>query len=799
MLHARGGLAAALLTLLDACRAAPQSNSGTRPTAGTELKSLHGSRQLQGRFLHITGGSRHVLLTCGTEILTCALPDIHPDPFFKTYSSTEAEAACHRKRGPAGIYGAETSACDSPFSLVNETFKWIDEHLKDSIDFVIWTGDSARHDNDEKIPRTQRQVVEQNEFVVSKFKEVFGKGDNINDTDPTNDFTIPIVPTFGNNDILPHNIFLSGPNKWTYKFLDIWRNFIPEEQRHQFQQGGWFYQEVIPQKLAVLSLNTLYFFDSNSGVDGCANKHEPGYEHMEWLRVQLQILRERGMKVILIGHVPPARTDSKLSWEETCWQKFTLWERQYRDIIVGSLFGHMNIDHFMLQDSRDLRKDTKNGKMGSAMEFKRNDVPESSLENGEVTINSASDYLIDLRDSWAKLPTPPKSKKKSQSLAEYIDDEEEDQLSIWQWITSKLSKSKKNTKGRKGKDADKKKRKKKTFLDKIGGRYAERYSIAHVAPSVVPNYFPTLRIFTYNISTLEGLIVSAPAGSPPMLRDLSGAQTPLVDPGFMDFSDDRAWEEEVEEIIAQKKKQRRKERQSRKKPRKYKFKIPQEPDKSAPPGPAYSPQPFTLLGYTQYFANLTHINNDFVVSPSSGSEEPFQSEDGDDEVHEHKWKEGKHKQHQGKKPRPKPHPKKFKFEVEYDTRSDKKFKLKDLTVRGYVDLARRIGQDEAKAKFIELDVTDGEEDLEGDDAFEDESDDKDVEVESEDQDDEVDTEKKKKKKGKKHKHKHKHSKNDAWYTFVKRAFVGTMDPREIEETFGVRPEDSGERHVTMEL
>ena len=76
------------------------------------------------------------------------------------------------------------------------------------------------------------------------------------------------------------------------------------------------------------------------GVDGCANKHEPGYEHMEWLRIQLQILRERGMKAILIGHVPPARTDSKESWDETCWQKFTLWERQYRDIIVGSLFGH---------------------------------------------------------------------------------------------------------------------------------------------------------------------------------------------------------------------------------------------------------------------------------------------------------------------------------------------------------------------------------------------------------------------------------------------------------------------------
>lgn len=180
-------------------------------------------------------------------------PDFHPDPFFKTYSSTEEEAACHRKHGPAGIYGAETSGCDSPISLVNETFKWINENLRDSIDFIIWTGDSARHDNDEKIPRTHEEVIQQNEFLVSKFAEVFGN----KKTDPYNDFVIPIVPTFGNNDIMPHNIFLSGPNKWTMKYLEVWKGFIPEEQRHQFQQGGWFFVEVIPRKLAVFSLNTM--------------------------------------------------------------------------------------------------------------------------------------------------------------------------------------------------------------------------------------------------------------------------------------------------------------------------------------------------------------------------------------------------------------------------------------------------------------------------------------------------------------------------------------------------------------
>jgi endopolyphosphatase len=127
--------------------------------------------------------------------------------------------------------------------------QWIKDNLADQVDFVIWTGDSARHDNDEKLPRTQKEIIKLNEYMVEGLTNVFGAGHD--------EFKVPIVPTFGNNDIMPHNILLAGPNKWTVKYLDIWRGFIPEAQRHQFQQGGWFSVEVIPHKLAVVSLNTL--------------------------------------------------------------------------------------------------------------------------------------------------------------------------------------------------------------------------------------------------------------------------------------------------------------------------------------------------------------------------------------------------------------------------------------------------------------------------------------------------------------------------------------------------------------
>jgi endopolyphosphatase len=94
-------------------------------------------------------------------------------------------------------------------------------------------------------------------MLVDRFMDVFSNPDNGKDTDPTNGLTVPIIPTFGNNDILPHNIMTVGPNEYTRQYLKIWKKFIPEAQRHGFERGGWFFVEAIPGRLAVFSLNTL--------------------------------------------------------------------------------------------------------------------------------------------------------------------------------------------------------------------------------------------------------------------------------------------------------------------------------------------------------------------------------------------------------------------------------------------------------------------------------------------------------------------------------------------------------------
>ncbi|TKA73697.1 hypothetical protein B0A49_03562 [Cryomyces minteri] len=713
-----------------------------------ELKPAQAqSRKLTGKFLHIT--------------------DFHPDPYYQTYSSTDKGDACHKGTGPAGLYGAEASSCDSPISLVNETFKWIDRNIKDEIDFVVWTGDSARHDNDEDIPRSQVQVVEQNELLVSKFVEVFGKSDNINDTDPTNDFIIPIVPTFGNNDILPHNIFEAGPNRWTKKYTHIWRQFIPEEQRHGFEQGGWFYVEVIPRKLAVFSLNTIYFFDSNSAVDGCAAKSEPGYQHLEWLRIQLQFLRDRSMKALIIGHVPPARTEAKMSWDETCWQKYTLWMRQYRDVVVGSMYGHMNIDHFMLQDFKDIDMAVVDG--SKAPHGAR--VALMTTEENDISVLGAADYLIDLRNDWAKLPTPPSSLRKGLVEGD-----------IW-GATDEVEESARKGKKRKSESGMQKK-----YLDKIGGPWGESFSVSHVQASVVPNYFPTIRIFEYNITGLEDATTATAMSRKSCAQEepmLDGASQILPEEDLADEGDEAQEEGEEEDVSASGKKAKKGKKS--KKPRKSKrprFAIPLPPPKTAPPGPAYSPQTFSLLGYTQYFANLTEINNDFQEAAAAA--ESVHHKHNDSAIIEGGWNPGKH---HGKKPHDRdhtPYPRRFEYEVEYDTLGDEIFELRDLTVRNFIDLAQRIGEFKPKGRdhMYAGDAADTAKTTNTEDK-------KMVSSTTNAHEDEADVEENKDitEGAAKKKHKHKKSKkrkaiNKVWFTFIKRAFVGTIDEQEIHEQFG---------------
>ncbi|KAJ6599058.1 endopolyphosphatase [Mycena vulgaris] len=288
-----------------------------------ELPAAAKPRTLHGRFLHIT--------------------DMHPDPSYRP--KTSEVTACHRKKGKkknndAAYYGQAYSDCDSPFRLTNFTLDFIAKKWGSEIDFVIWTGDNARHDNDRKLPRTPSEIYDLNRAVATKMASIFtSRG-------------IPVVPSLGNNDVWPHNIMIPGPNSITSEFSSIWKAFIPFPHLQIFQRGAYYAVEVVPDALAVISLNTMYFYDSNKAVGGCEFKErdDAGNLQFDWLEVQLKGFRARGMQVWLSGHVPP----SPGNYFPECYVRYVELALRFQDTILGHLYGHMNADHFFLLEAGDL-------------------------------------------------------------------------------------------------------------------------------------------------------------------------------------------------------------------------------------------------------------------------------------------------------------------------------------------------------------------------------------------------------------------------------------------------------------
>ncbi|KAJ7180099.1 hypothetical protein C8R43DRAFT_971689, partial [Mycena crocata] len=197
----------------------------------------------------------------------------------------------------------------------------------------------TRHDNDRKLPRTPSEIYDLNRAVATKMASAFtSRG-------------IPVVPSLGNNDVWREsagaNIMIPGPNSITNEFASIWKAFIPFPHLQIFQRGAYYAVEVVPDSVAVISLNTMYFYDSNKAVGGCEfkDREDAGNLQFDWLEVQLKGFRGRGL-----GHVPP----SPGNYFPECYVRYAELALRFQDTILGHLYGHMNADHFFFLEANDL-------------------------------------------------------------------------------------------------------------------------------------------------------------------------------------------------------------------------------------------------------------------------------------------------------------------------------------------------------------------------------------------------------------------------------------------------------------
>lgn len=593
---------------------------GLTPRAPVIIRDLKTGKEkkLHGRFLHIT--------------------DIHPDPYYVEGSSIDA--VCHagkpsKKKDVAPKFGKAMSGCDSPVVLMEETLRWVNDNLRDKIDFVIWTGDNVRHDNDRKNPRTEAQIFDMNNIVANKMTELFSAG---NEEDPR-DFDVSVIPSLGNNDVFPHNMFALGPTLQTREYYRIWKNFVPQQQQRTFDRSASFLTEVIPGKLAVLSINTLYLFKANPLVDNCNSKKEPGYQLLLWFGYVLEELRSRGMKVWLSGHVPPIAKN----FDQSCYDKFTLWTHEYRDIIIGGLYGHMNIDHFIPADGKKARKS-----LLKAMEQSNRIKEEGDTnEDDESELNRILDHAMAAKEVFL-MGAKPSNKE---AYMETVRD------THYQKVWNKLERvNNKNVESeKKKKDKEKKDKKKKKSITRK--ELIERYSIVTIGGSVIPTFNPSFRIWEYNV-------------------------TDIVNDSSFTISDYKPWDEFFESLdkimedslledemnssnidlgINREKVDEKKNRKKKKKDDKT---IPIEMPEECELGPAYIPQLFTPTRFVQFYADLEKINQELQNSFAESKDV-------------------------------------FRYEVEY-TSDEKPYSMDSLTVGSYLDLAGRLYEDKpAWKQYVE--------------------------------------------------------------------------------------------------
>ncbi|KAI8390943.1 Metallo-dependent phosphatase-like protein [Radiomyces spectabilis] len=345
-----------------------------KPFNTIDTKITH---QSHGHFLHVT--------------------DFHVDRYYE--ADTVIKSACHdaptkhrhrkQRHGKlAGFWGTPTSICDAPMRLAEHTVNYIANKWRDDIDFIIWTGDNARHDTDSTRPRTTKELLTYNWDMTNLLQKSFVRSDNT---------TIPIVPCIGNNDVHPHNK-LKPFDLQLQAYSVIWKDLIPLDQQPTFQQGGYFVVDVAPG-VRVMSLNTMYFFSSNDDVEGCHVQDDPGNKHIAWMRTTLAQARNDDVKVYVIGHVVP----SKKTFYRDCLDEYIDVSLEYKDVIAGHMYGHANMDHFQLLKRRNEQEHGHHRKHGHHKHGHGHHDDTDTAEEGTIGImRNMKKFLRSLRRQYKK-------------------------------------------------------------------------------------------------------------------------------------------------------------------------------------------------------------------------------------------------------------------------------------------------------------------------------------------------------------------------------------------------------------
>ncbi|KAI7899685.1 Metallo-dependent phosphatase-like protein [Cokeromyces recurvatus] len=294
------------------CLLSCQCGPFVHAVAAKEFNSQKKHDKLFGKFLHIT--------------------DIHIDPLY--LEGSDPSRICHTITGNGseitGKFGALGTRCASPVPLVDATFKFLKKEIN-QIDFIIYTGDTVRQNRDANLPVTHDQVIKGHTLVAEYVLKSFPKG------------TL-FFPTIGNNDAFMYNQL--EENDPLFPILEtIWKPF-KLDLTETFTKGGYFIQEIIKNKLSIISLNSMFFYNPNLAVEDCISSTSPGTIQLEWLETQLKKLKKKDGKhqAYIIGHISPIDEYGIRILKDACYEKYFALLGKYGKYIAGHFTGHTNAD-----------------------------------------------------------------------------------------------------------------------------------------------------------------------------------------------------------------------------------------------------------------------------------------------------------------------------------------------------------------------------------------------------------------------------------------------------------------------
>ena len=233
------------------------------------------------------------------------LSDVHLDP---DYVDTISEATFCRNstnfslavNAPYGRIG-----CDSPELLVRNTFRAMKNTSKDEKpDFIIVTGDMSAHRlGSPSGTNVLSAIAIATEELEKTFPDTY------------------VFPCLGNNDIPEDYYIPPQPNAtaWYNKLMELWKGrLICSNCQWRFEQPpidvtefnktfliGGYYKAQLSSDLTLLVLNTNYFSRKVPAISRNSGFLQAAESQLDWLKSELQEAKDKGVKVIISGHIPP--------------------------------------------------------------------------------------------------------------------------------------------------------------------------------------------------------------------------------------------------------------------------------------------------------------------------------------------------------------------------------------------------------------------------------------------------------------------------------------------------------------